>query len=105
MTAGMTLAAACLLAAALSATESSVTPRRQRMFAQKYVTVVGGEGRPVTGLGSEDFSLRDGGIRRPLQAAEPATLPLSIAVGVAGFDAVALDDRGESARRREHEVG
>ena len=57
----------------------------QQTFAQKYVTVVGLEGRPVTGLGSEDFSLRDGAVRRPVQAAEPATQPLAIAVGDRGI--------------------
>jgi len=59
----------------------------QQTFAQKYVTVVGLEGRPVTGLGSEDFSLRDGAVRRPVQAAEPAMQPLAIAIVIAGFEA------------------
>ena len=61
----------------------------QQTFAQKYVTVVGLEGRPVTGLGSEDFSLRDGAVRRPVQAAEPATQPLAIGVVMAGFESAA----------------
>jgi hypothetical protein len=63
-------------------------PRRasQQTFAQKYVTVVGLEGRPVTGLGSEDFSLRDGAVRRPVQAAEPAAQPLAMAVVLAAFE-------------------
>ena len=59
----------------------------QQTFAQKYVTVVGLEGRPVTGLGSEDFSLRDGAVRRPVQGAEPAAAPLAIEIVLAGFDA------------------
>jgi len=79
---------AAVVIATLTATGIASGPgfAKQQTFAQKYVTVVGLEGRPVTGLGSEDFSLRDGAVRRPVQAAEPATQPLAIAVVVAGFE-------------------
>ena len=76
------------IAASAATVGAGALPRAsQQTFAQKYVTVVGLEGRPVTGLGSEDFSLRDGAVRRPVQAAEPAAQPLAIAIVLAGFDA------------------
>lgn len=80
------LAAVAIAASTATGIASGPRATHQQTFAQKYVTVVGLEGRPVTGLGSEDFSLRDGGVRRPVQAAEPATQPLAIAVVIAGFE-------------------
>jgi hypothetical protein len=79
------LAAVAIVASIATGIASGPASSNQQTFAQKYVTVVGLEGRPVTGLGSEDFSLRDGAVRRPVQAAEPATQPLAIAVVIAGF--------------------
>ena len=76
----MTRATAICLAAV-----AALAPQTQRLFAQKYVTVVGNDGRPVAGLASEDFSLRDGDIRRPMQGVEPATTPLAVEIAIAGF--------------------
>ena len=55
--------------------------------AQSFVTVVDTENRPVLGLGSEDFSLRDGAVRQPIVAVEPAVAPLAVAVVLDGFEA------------------
>ena len=58
------------------------TPRTD---AQRYVTVVDADGRPVLGLSHEDFALKDGGVRRPIVNVEPATAPISAVVLVRGF--------------------
>jgi hypothetical protein len=54
--------------------------------AEVYVTVVNEDRRPVRGLGSEDFSLRDGGQRRTVLGAVPAADPLAVAIVVEGFE-------------------
>jgi hypothetical protein len=81
---------------------------------QSYVTVVNGDGLPVIGLGSEDFSMRDGSVRRGVLAAEPATAPLAVAVVLHGWTreettdlarAVASMTRTLHARDSAHEVG
>jgi len=54
---------------------------------QVYAIVVDSDGWPVRGLGSEDFSLRDGSVRQAVVGAEPATSPLWIAIVVRGFEA------------------
>src|SRR3954469_1639617 len=58
-----------------------------RAEVQTYVIVLDEDRRPVIGLATEDFYLRDGGIRQGLLDAGPATLPLDIAVVVDGFAA------------------
>ena len=78
-----------------------VTPQTQRLFAQKYVTVVANDGRPMAGLASEDFNLRDGDTRRPMQGAEPATAPLAIEMAIDGFsesDSAMVDRLTQQAR-------
>jgi hypothetical protein len=81
---------------------------------QSYVTVVNGDGLPVIGLGSEDFSMRDGSVRRGVLAAEPATAPLAVAVVLHGWSrgdaadlsrAVASMTRTLQAREPAHAVG
>ena len=64
---------------------AALAPQTQRLFAQKYVTVVANDGRPMAGLASEDFNLRDGDTRRPMQGAEPATTPLAVEMAMSGF--------------------
>ena len=54
--------------------------------AEIYVTVVNEDRHPVRGLGSEDFSLRDGGQRRNVLDAAAATNPLAVAIVVEGFE-------------------
>jgi hypothetical protein len=79
----------------------ALIPQTQRLFAQKYVTVLGSDGRPVAGLQSEDFSLRDGDIRRPMQGVEAATTPLAIEIAIDGFgegDSAILDRLTQQAR-------
>src|SRR6476660_9713162 len=71
--------AICLTACA------ALAPQTQRLFAQKYVTVVGNDGKPVAGLASEDFNLRDGDTRRPMQGAEPTATPLAVELAISGF--------------------
>jgi hypothetical protein len=63
---------------------------------QIYVTVVDTDGRPVTGLGSEDFSMREGAVRQPVLDAEPAIAPLSVAIVIDGFDAGDAPDVGRA---------
>ena len=78
-----------------------LAPQSQRLFAQKYVTVVANDGRPMAGLASEDFNLRDGDTRRPMQGAEPATTPLAIELVSDGFgegDSAMLDGLTQQAR-------
>jgi hypothetical protein len=58
-----------------------------RTDAQRYVTVIDADGRPVLGLSHEDFALKDGGVRRPIVSVEPATAPISAVVVVRGFAA------------------
>jgi hypothetical protein len=48
--------------------------------------------KPVTGLGKEDFALKDGGARQPVVSAEPATGPIAVGLvywgplmGTSGF--------------------
>jgi len=55
--------------------------------AEIYVTVVNEDRHPVRGLGSEDFSLRDGGQRRTVLGAVPASDPFAVAIVVEGFGA------------------
>lgn len=79
----------------------ALSPQTQRLFAQKYVTVVANDGRPMAGLASEDFNLRDGDTRRPTQGAEPATTPLAIQIAIDGFgenDSAMIDGLTRQAR-------
>lgn len=52
---------------------------------QFYVTVMDDDRKAVTGLGAEDFALKDGGARQPVVSSEPADDPMQIAIVVAGF--------------------
>jgi hypothetical protein len=52
---------------------------------QFCVTVMDDDRKAVTGLGAEDFALKDGGARQPVVASEPARDPLMIAIVIAGF--------------------
>jgi hypothetical protein len=58
-----------------------------RAEVQKYVTVIDSEEKPVIGLSTEDFYLREGGLRLGLLMASPASEPLEIAVVIDGFAA------------------
>jgi hypothetical protein len=69
---------------------SRLTRQRPGSQAQIYATVVNGDKAPVTGLGTADFVLREGGTRLGVLNAVPATDPLSVAIVVIGFDAGAL---------------
>jgi hypothetical protein len=68
------------LVAALGVGASAVQPQVR----QWCVTVMDDDHQPVAGLGSEDFSLKDGGARQPVVASEPAVGPWSVAVAVVG---------------------
>lgn len=65
------------------------TPRTD---AQRYVTVVDADGRPVLGLSHEDFALKDGGVRRPIVTVEPATAPIAVKVVARGFSSAEMAD-------------
>jgi hypothetical protein len=69
------------LVAALGVSASAVRPQ----IRQWCVTVMDDDQQPVTGLGSEDFSLKDGGARQPVVASEPAGGPWTVRVAVAGL--------------------
>ena len=90
------------IALSVLAVLTGLAPQTQRLFAQKYVTVVGNDGKPVAGLASEDFNLRDGDTRRPMQGVEPATTPLAIQIAIDGFgesDSSVLDGLTQLARQ------
>lgn len=65
---------------AASAIAIAQGPRREI-----YATVVDDDHVPMRGLNQEDFQIRDGGVRRPIQHAVPAPSPLAIAVVTGGF--------------------
>ena len=50
---------------------------------QFYVTVMDDDRKAVTGLGAEDFALKDGGARQPVVDSEPADDPMQIATVIA----------------------
>jgi hypothetical protein len=54
---------------------------------QFCVTVMDDDRKAVTGLGAEDFALKDGGARQPVVDSEPADDPIEIAIVIAGFPA------------------
>src|SRR5262249_37525654 len=58
-----------------------------RAVVQTYVIVLDENRGPVIGLSTEDFYLRENGLRLGLLDARPAQEPLAIAVVVDGFDA------------------
>jgi hypothetical protein len=54
---------------------------------QFCVTVMDDDRKAVTGLGAEDFALKDGGARQPVVDSEHADDPMQIAIVIAGFPA------------------
>jgi len=69
-----------LVAASMAAAAQG--PRREI-----YATVVDDDHMPIRGLNQEDFQIRDGGVRRPIQHAVPAAASLAVAVVTSGFTA------------------
>jgi hypothetical protein len=72
------------------APSSRLTGQRPNSQAQIYATVVNDAKAPVTGLGTADFVLREGGTRLGVLNAVPAIDPLSVAIVVSGVDAAGL---------------
>jgi hypothetical protein len=83
------LVAACVAGAVV------VLPAQQaRSF---LVTVTDDAHKPVTGLGAEDFAIKDGGARQPVISAEPATGPLAVDILVTEWMEVATPTKVERA--------
>ena len=61
----------------VTSTGTAQTSRRER---QMYVSVLDREGAAVIGLGPADFIVREDGIQREVVSAEPATVPMQIAI-------------------------
>jgi len=58
----------------------SLTAGAQGVERSMYVSVVDDSGQPVTGLGADDFRVREDGQQREVLRASPATAPIDIAV-------------------------
>jgi len=71
--------AAALAAISVTATAAVAPAQQVRSF---LVTVTDDAHKPVTGLGAEDFAVKDGGARQPVMSAEPATGPLAVRIAV-----------------------
>lgn len=63
---------------ALSALTVASPLRAQQPARTWCVTAMDDDHKPVTGLGQEDFALKDGGARQPVVSVEPATGPIAI---------------------------
>ncbi len=72
------LAPGALLVATAFAIPAPIDARRDN--ARLYVSVVDGDGRPVTGLGPADIAVRENGVVREVVSFAPATDPLRLAL-------------------------
>lgn len=67
------------MVAGLSAAAGPLAAQSRR-YERVYVTVADAQGRPVTGLGADDFFLELDGTRQEVISVEPASEPLSVVV-------------------------
>jgi hypothetical protein len=70
------LSLAVVAACAIGAGATLLAQQQAHSF---LVTVTDETHKPVTGLGAEDFAVKDGGARQPVVSAEPATGPMAVA--------------------------
>jgi len=77
--AGMTAVVLGVLAAA-SLAAGGAADGRQARERTIYVTVVDGDGAPVTELGADEFVVREDGVAREVLRVGPATAPMDVAV-------------------------
>jgi len=74
---------AVVLASTALATGLVAAPGQQAVLLQERavdVTVRDGDGRPVSDLTAQDFSVREAGVVRPVIAAAPSTRPLALTI-------------------------
>jgi hypothetical protein len=75
------------LIAAISLATASAVALAQGPRREIYATVIDDDHVPIRGLNQEDFQIRDGGVRRPIQHAVPAPASLAVVVVTSGFAA------------------
>jgi hypothetical protein len=74
-------------AIAIAIAAASAVPMAQGPRREIYATVVDDDHMPIRGLNQEDFQIRDGGVRRPIQHAVPAPASMAVAIVTGGFAA------------------
>jgi Ca-activated chloride channel family protein len=74
------MAAAIAALAALATVHGAAQATRATREGTMYVSAVNREGEPVTGLGPEDFIIREDGTRREVLRVSRATEPIDIAI-------------------------
>ena len=83
MRVALTAVAGLLVSELVIGSPASFAAARQREFRTVYVTALDREGRPVTDLQAADFAVKAGNKPLEIVRAEPAQMPLRIAVIVA----------------------